>query len=157
MAMSFTLRRILALPAGYAAWVFAFWTPIFLTSLVWLTLSEAGQQFWQEQRYDIFPTSTLVLFQFVWLLANAAAGFAAQWVGRSHRLVWIGAGLLFAYFAYNHWWALWGVMPDWYNVLVVIPVVPMVWFGSFLAGRVTQAPSQLAPVDARLESDPRTR
>jgi hypothetical protein len=66
---------------------------------------------------------------------NGAAGFATQWVGRSQRLVWIGAGVLFAYFAYNHWWSLWGVMPDWYNVLVVIPVVPLVWLGSVFARR----------------------
>lgn len=137
MATSSRARTILALPAGYAVWVFAFWTPIVLTSFVWFTLSEVGQQFWREQRYDIFPTSTLVFFQLVWLVANGAAGFVAQWVGRSRRLVWIGAALLFAYFAYNHWWALWGVMPDWYNVLVVLPVVPMVWLGSFFAGRFT--------------------
>lgn len=136
MAAGSRLRNALALPAGYAAWVAAFWTPILLASLVWGTLSDVGQEFWREQRYDIFPTSTLVFFQLAWLLANGAAGFVAQWVGRSRRLVWIGAGLLFAYFAYNHWWALWGVMPDWYNVLVVIPVVPMVWLGSVLARRL---------------------
>ena len=137
MAISSRVRDILALPAGYVAWVFAFWIPIFIASLMWSTLSEVGQQFWQEQRYDIFPTSTLVFFQFVWLFANAAAGFVAQWVGRSRLPIWIGIGLLLGYFAYNHWWALWGVMPDWYNVLVVIPVAPLVWFGSFLARRWT--------------------
>lgn len=137
MAKGSRARSILALPAGYAAWVLAFWAPIFLASLVWHTLSEVGQQFWEQQRYDIFPTSTLIFFQFVWLLANGAAGFAAQWVGKSQRLVWIGAALLFAYFAYNHWWALWGVMPDWYNVLVVIPVIPMVWLGGYVARRFT--------------------
>jgi hypothetical protein len=132
MAVKSVARGVLALPAGFAAWVFAFWTPVVVASFVWLTLSEAGQQFQEEQRYDIFPTSTLVFFQFIWLLANCAAGFVAQWVGRSQRLVWIGGALLVAYFAYNHWWALWGVMPDWYNVLVVILVVPAVWFGSSL-------------------------
>lgn len=137
MALKSIARGILALPAGFATWVFAFWIPVVVASLVWLTLSEVGQQFRQEQRYDIFPTSTLVFFQFIWLLANCAAGFVAQWVGRSQRLVWIGGALLFAYFAYNHWWALWGVMPDWYNVLVVILVMPMVWFGSSLARKST--------------------
>lgn len=138
VSTGFTFRRLLALPAGYAAWVIGFWTPILLTSLVWVTLSEVGEQFWQEQRYDIFPTSTLVLFQLVWLFANAAAGFVARWVGRSDRLVWMGAALLLLYFAYNHLWALWGVMPDWYNVLVVVPVVPMVWLGSLLARRFAE-------------------
>lgn len=105
--------------------------------MFWSTLSEVGEQYWQEGRYDTFPTSTLVLFQFVWLFANGAAGFAVRWVGRSSRIVWIGAALLFGVFVYNHWWALWGVISDWYNVLVVIPVVPMVWLGGSLARRLT--------------------
>lgn len=130
------LRSILALPAGYAAWVLAFWMPVFLISLVWPTLREVGQQYMEEQRFDIAPTSALVLFQFVWLFANCAAGFVVQWVGRSERLVWIGGGLLLAYFACNHWWALWGELPDWYNALVVIPVLPMVWLGGLLVRRL---------------------
>jgi|GEM_PF-3384710 len=139
VSTSSTPRRLLALPAGYAAWVIAFWTPILLASLGWTTLTEVGEQFWQVRRYDIFPTSVLVLFLLVWLFANFAAGFAARWVGRSERLVSIGAALLLLYFAYNHFWALWGVMPDWYNVLVVVPVVPMVLLGSFLARRFIES------------------
>lgn len=133
MAVKSIARGVLALPAGFAAWVFAFWAPVLVASFMWLTLREVGQQFQQEQRYDIFPTSTLVFFQFIWILANSAAGFVAQKVGRSQRLVGIGSALLFAYFAYNHWWALWGVMPNWYNLLIVVLVVPAVWFGGSLA------------------------
>lgn len=128
------LRTVLALPAAYVAWALAFWVPVTLAAMVWDTLGNLGEQFWQERRYDIFPTSVLVFFQFAWLFANGAAGFVAQWVGRSTRVLWIGAGLLVVYFAYNHWWALWGEMPDWYNVLIVLPVVPMVWLGG-RAGR----------------------
>ena len=81
MAKSSTVRTILALPAGLAAWMVAFWTPILIAALVWTTMSEVGQQFAEKQRYDIFPASTLVYFQFVWLVANAAAGFVVQWFG----------------------------------------------------------------------------
>jgi hypothetical protein len=46
------------------------------------------------------------------------------------------AALLFACFAYNHLWALWDEMPKWYNVLVVIPVVPMVLIGGLIGRRI---------------------
>ena len=129
-------RSVLSVPAAYITWVIAFWSPIFLTSVFWMPLQETGQQFWAEQRYDIFPTDQLVLFQIVWLFANAAVGFVTRLVSRRQLEVWIVAGLLFVYFAYNHWWALWGVMPDWYNAIVVIPVIPMVLMGATLAARV---------------------
>lgn len=133
------LRSFLALPAAYVAWVVAFWTPIFLTSLFWLPLQQTGQQFWAEQRYDIFPTDQLILFQFVWLFANAVVGFVTRVIARRQLEVHIVAGLLFLYFAYNHWWALWGAMPDWYNISVAIPVIPMVLLGSAIAARTRRS------------------
>ena len=130
-----TLRSVLSFLAAYVTWVVAFWSPIFLTSIVWLPLQQTGQQFWAEQRYDIFPTDQLVLFQVVWLFANGAVGFVSRLVAKRDIEVYVVAGLLFVYFAYNHWWALWGVMPDWYNFIVVIPVIPMVLAGSAIAKR----------------------
>ncbi len=135
MSIWYRVRSVFALLAGYAAWLFTFFALVFGVAFVWPTLGETGQQYWQEQRFDIFPASTLVFFQFAWLPANFAAGLAAQTVGKSQRVVWIGAGLLFAYFVYNHWWALWGELPDWYNVLVPLPVIPMVWLGACVARR----------------------
>jgi hypothetical protein len=127
------LRPILAVVAGYAAWVVGFWVPNILLALVWPALREVAA-IWSEQgRYDVFDTSMLIAFQFTWPIANAAAGFVTRLISRRQLEVWCIAALLFAYFAFNHLYALWDQMPAWYNVIVVIPVVPMVIVGSLAA------------------------
>ena len=126
------VRPVLAVVASYVAWVVSFYALIFLIASFWPALREVGEVFWAQNRYDIFDTSMLWTFQVVWLAANFAAGFAAGWIGRRQSVVLWVAGLLFVYFAYNHLWALWGVMPDWYNALVVVPVVPMVLIGGWV-------------------------
>lgn len=126
------VRPILAVGASYVAWIVAFWVPIIVMALFWPALRATGQAVWEQGRYDVFDTSMLWTFQGVWLIANFAAGFVAGWIGRRQSIVLWVAGLLFVYFAYNHLWALWGVMPDWYNALVVIPVVPMVLIGGWI-------------------------
>ncbi len=45
-------------------------------------------------------------------------------------------GILFAYFAYNHLWALWDDLPLWYNLLVVVLVVPFFLGGGLVAERI---------------------
>jgi hypothetical protein len=135
MSVRSILRFVLALAASCVAWVVAFWIPIIAMTFFWPALRATGQAFWEQGRYDIFDTSMLVAFQLVWPVANAAAGLVARLIGKRQLEVYV-AGLLFAYFAYNHLWALWGEMPDWYNVLVVIPVVPAVLVGGLIGQRI---------------------
>jgi hypothetical protein len=133
--MKSMLRPIAALVGGYVAWVAAFWAPMFLMAFVWPALRGTARVFFEQQRYDVFDTSMLIAFQFVWLFANGSAGFVVRWIGkRPLELRWF-AVLLFLYFAYNHLWALWDQLPAWYNVLVVIPVMPMVLIGGTLEAR----------------------
>ena len=130
------LRPILAIVAGYLAWMVGFWVPASALASVWPELRELAQLTFDEGRYDIFPTPMLVSFQVIWVLANGAAGLVARFIAKRRLEVWILAALLLGYFAYNHLWALWNVMPDWYNVLVVILVVPGVLIGLRVAERI---------------------
>jgi hypothetical protein len=134
--MKSALRSILAVAAGYAVWAVAFWVLIFLLALVWPALRDAGGVFFEQRRYDIFATSMLVAFQLMWPFANAAAGLVTRLISRRQPEVWCLAALLFVYFAYNHWWVLWDELPVWYNVVVVIPVVPFVLIGGMLGHRI---------------------
>jgi len=135
--MKTILRPILAVVAGYVAWMVAFWIPMVLMTLVWPALQAAAQTYFEQGHYDVFDTPMLISFQLVWPIANATAGFVTRLIARRQREVWWLALLLFAYFAYNHLWALWYELPTWYNVIVIIPVVPMVLVGGRLGGRVT--------------------
>lgn len=127
------LRSILAVVAGYVAWVVAFLLPIMLMTLVWTSLREAARISMAQGRYDVFDTSMLVAFQLTWPIANGAAGLVTRLISQRQIEVWCLATLLLAYFAYNHLWALWDQMPVWYNLLVVVLVVPMVLIGSMAA------------------------
>ena len=127
------LRSILAVVAGYVAWVVAFWVPIILMTLVWPSLREAGRISIAQGRYDVFDTTMLVVFQLTWPVANGAAGLVTRLISKRQMEVWCLAMLLLAYFAYNHLWALWDQLPVWYNLLVVVLVVPMVLIGSMAA------------------------
>lgn len=129
------VRPVLAVIAGYVAWVIAFWTPMFVLSSLWPSLRETGRVFWEQGRYDIFDPSMLIAFQLIWPIANGAAGFVTRLVSKRQIEVYCLTALIFTYFVYNHLWALWGVMPDWYNIVVVIPVIPMIIIGSKIAGR----------------------
>jgi hypothetical protein len=114
----------------------------FLLSLFWPGLRNAGQVYFEQGSYDVLTTSMLIAFQIIWLFANAAAGFVTRWIAGRQLEVWLLATILLAYFAYNHLWTLWAELPAWYNLLVVIPVVPMVLVGSLIAGRSRSAISQ---------------
>jgi Ca2+/H+ antiporter len=124
------LRSILAVVAGYLAWVAGFWVPAIALASVWPELAPLA---FEDGRYDVFETPMLMSFQLIWVLANSAAGFVTRLVAKSRIEVWVAAALLFAYFAYNHFWVVWNVMPDWYNVLVVVLAVPGVLIGSRVA------------------------
>lgn len=129
------LRPVLSVLAGYVTLLVAFWIPAFLLASMWPAMREAARLTMEQGRYDVYDTSMLVAFQFVWAFANAAAGFVTRRIARRQGELWCLAVLLFAYYAYNHWWRLWNVMPDWYNLLLVVLVVPTVLIGGVLARR----------------------
>lgn len=130
------LRPILALVAGYLGWVVGFWAPAIALATAWPAVREPARMAFEEGRYDVFSTPMLVSFQLLWVLANGTAGLVTRLVSRRRPEVWVAAALLLAYFVYNHFWFVWGVMPDWYNVLVVVLTVPSVLTGDRLAERI---------------------
>lgn len=127
------LRSILAVVAGYVAWVVAFFVPIMLVAFFWPSLREAVRISVAQGRYDVFDTSMLVAFQLIWPIANGAAGLVTRLISKRQVEVWCLTALLLAYFAYNHFWVLWDQLPVWYNLLVVVQVVPMILVGSMAA------------------------
>jgi hypothetical protein len=132
------LMGILAVVAGYVAWVAAFYGPIILLGFVWPALRAAAQAFFEVNRYDVFATSMLIAFQLVWPIANIAAGLVTRLIAKRQLEVWCIAVLLFCYFVVNHLWLLWDQLPKWYNVIVVIPVVPMILLGGAIGRRLAE-------------------
>lgn len=126
-------RPILSVVAGYAACIATFWILVILMGFVWPSLRDAGRLSATQGRYDVFDTSMLVAFQLTWPVANGVAGLVTRVISKRQMEVWCLAALLLAQFAYNHLWRIWDQMPVWYNLLVVVLVVPMVLVGSMVA------------------------
>ncbi len=127
------VRFLLAVVVGCVVWAVASPLLLFLEARAWPDLAVAAQAYFETGSYIAFTTPMLVSFQVMWLIVNAAAGFVTQLVGKRRSAVSTVAIVLVAYFAYNHLWALWDALPTWYNVIVVLLVVPLVLAGGALA------------------------
>ena len=130
------LRSVIAVVAGLAVWAVTFPLVAMLEAQFWPSLVEAVRTYFETQSYAVFNTSMLVSFQAIWPLTNFAAGLATGVIARRLTEVWVLCGILLAYFAYNHLWALWDDLPVWYNLLVVVLVAPFVLVGGHVAQQI---------------------
>ena len=128
------IRSIVAVVAGCIVWSVAFPLLAFLEARFWPELAKAGRAYFEMDTYLVFSTAMLASFQVLWPITNAAAGLVTGLIGKQRTEVSVLAIILVLYFAYNHLWALWDDLPIWYNVLVVLLVVPMVLAGGAIAG-----------------------
>ena len=124
------VRSVIAILAGGLVWMVTFPLLVGLMTTVWPALREAVHAFRNTGRFHVFgSTSMLIGFQVLWLLTNGAAGLVTALISKRKTEVLILMGILVAWFAYNHFWAVWDQLPAWYNVLVVVLVAPMVVVG----------------------------
>ena len=130
------IRSVVAVVVGGLVWAAVSALLLFLEAQVWPAMAEGARLYAETGSYAGFDTPMLVSFQVMWLITNAFAGLMAGLIANRRTEVSVLAILLVAYFAYNHLWALWDDFPVWYNVLVVLVVVPAVLFGGVLAGRL---------------------
>ncbi len=119
--------------AGLVVWAVTFPVLAVLEAQFWPALTEATRTYFETQSYAVFNTAMLASFQAMWPVTNAAAGLVTGLIAKRRAEVWLLCAILFAYFAYNHLWALWDDLPLWYNLLVVPLVVPFVLGGGVVA------------------------
>jgi hypothetical protein len=123
------LRSILGVVAGGLVWMVMMPLLIILLTFVWPSLDSAVRLYMETSRFQVFDTSMLVAFQFLWPVTNGLAGLVTSLISKQQAAVSFLAAILVVYFAYNHLWVYWNDFPVWYNVLVVILVVPAVILG----------------------------
>jgi hypothetical protein len=127
------LRSIVAVVAGLLVWAVTFPLLAVLEAQFWPALAEATGTYFETQSYAVFNTAMLASFQVIWPLTNGAAGLVTGLIAKRLAEVWFLCVILFAYFAYNHLWALWDDLPLWYNLLVVVLVAPFILGGGLVA------------------------
>jgi len=113
-------------------WMVAFYALATGLALLWPDYAIHGRQWVREGAFTFTPLMAfcnLVL----WVLAEIGAGWMAAKISKRRGAVWVLAGLLGIYLAVVHLILYWPRFPWWYNLGVVIPVVPAVLFGAKLA------------------------
>ena len=126
------VRSVLGVVVGVVVWIVGFWILAILLAQLWPDYAIHGRQ-WVREGVFTFTPSMACCNLVLWVLAEIGAGWVAGRIAKRREAVWVLAGLLGIYLAVVHLILYWPRFPWWYNLGVVIPVVPAVLLGAKLA------------------------
>jgi hypothetical protein len=125
------LRGVLGIVAGVVVWAAGFFILAIVLAQLWPDYAIHGRQWTRENVFTFTPLMACCNLVF-WLLAEIGAGWVTGKIAKRREAVWLIAGLLGIYLVSLHLVLFWSRFPWWYNLGVVIPVVPAVLFGGKL-------------------------
>lgn len=125
-------RGVLGVLAGVLVWMPAFLILAQLPLAVWPAYAAAVEAYTSGARYEFTPAMSS-LNALLWILAEVFAGWLAVVIAKRRGAAWVLAALLFVTMGFFHLYYYWDRYPWWYNLSVVIPVVPAVLLGGRLA------------------------
>ena len=127
-----TAKSVLGVLAGFISWWLAFYATTSLFAAAWPALIEAGRPAIEENDWSQLTTPMLLLLLTMYLWVNPIAGWVTVRISGNRKLAWITIVPLFGYAAWMHLYTLWGLLPDWYNLMVVVMIPPFVYAGGLL-------------------------
>jgi hypothetical protein len=131
-------RAVAGVIAGAVTWLAGFFAQMIVMAAIWRDVVEPGRIWANEGRFT-FTTSMACFMLLFWALSATAAGWVAMKIAKRREAVWVLSGLI-GLLAFTLHIALgWEVMPAWYNLGVVIPIVPAFLLGGKLADRAPAA------------------
>jgi hypothetical protein len=126
------VRSVLGVVAGVILWAVGFYVLAIVLAQLWPDYGIHGRQ-WTQHGVFTFTALMAGCNLVFWVLAEIGAGWVAGKIGKRRQAVWVLAGLLGIYLATLHLVLYWPRFPWWYNLGVVITVVPAVLLGGKLA------------------------
>jgi hypothetical protein len=132
------VRGVLGVVVGVIFWAVGFFVLAMVLAQLWPDYAIHGRQ-WTKENVFTFTSLMACCNLVFWLLAETGAGWAAGKIAKRREAVWVLAGLLGIYLVSLHLVLFWSRFPWWYNLAVVIPVVPAVLLGGRLANAVRAA------------------
>jgi hypothetical protein len=126
------VRSVLGVVVGVVLWMVAFYALAIGLAQLWPDYAIHARQWVREGAFTFTPLMALCTL-ILWVLAEIAAGWVAATISKRRGALWVLAGLLGIYLATLHLILYWPRFPWWYNLGVVISVVPAVLLGARLA------------------------
>ncbi|HEY2532478.1 MAG TPA: hypothetical protein VGJ20_31860 [Xanthobacteraceae bacterium] len=126
------MRSVLGVVVGVVLWMVVFFALASGLAQLWPDYAIHGRQWLKEGIFTFTPLMACCNLAF-WILGELGAGWVTAKISRRPVAVWVVAGLLGIYLATLHLVLYWSRFPWWYNVTVVVTVVPAVLLGARLA------------------------
>jgi hypothetical protein len=133
-----TIKPVLAVFAGFISWWAAFYGSTALFAALWPALIESGRSAIQGNDWSHITTPMLLLLLSMYLWVSPLAGWVTARISENRKLVGITIIPLFAYAAWAHFYNLWGLLPDWYKLIVPVIIPPLVYAGGLLVKSAKQ-------------------
>ena len=134
------IRAVLGVCAGLIVWNFAFLAQGYLLAALWPDFATYGRLYQSAKIFD-FTWQMACLLLLFWVVAEVGAGWITTKIARQPAALWVLTGVGLTYAVAVHIVLHWARFPWWYNLGVVIPIVPAVLLGGeirrrgFLANR----------------------
>jgi hypothetical protein len=133
-------RPLIGFIVATAVWWFAFLAVGIGFGLVWPAYRLAARFMFQESDLSHFTTPMLLVNYVVFLIAGVLVGALATGIGRSRIPALLVALVYLIYATWNHYFAIWGQLPDWYNLVVPWVITLSIILGS----RIVRLPAKQA-------------
>jgi hypothetical protein len=126
------VRGIVGVIAGAILWMLGFFVLALILAQLWPDYAIHGRQWTRENLFTFTPLMACCNLLF-WMLAEIGAGLATAKIAKRREAVWVLAGLVAIYLIALHFILYWARFPWWYNLGVVVPAAPAIFFGAKLA------------------------
>ncbi len=125
-------RSVIGIIAGAISWWAALIAFSLIASIISPELREMGREVVRNDNYGALTTPVLAMMVFIYLWINPLSGFITVQITKSRTYAGYVAVPLTLYAVHAHWYRLWGILPDWYNLVVVIMIPPLIYLGGSL-------------------------
>ncbi len=125
-------KIVAGIAAGFVSWWLAFYATTAVFAVAWPEMLEAGRPAIRDNDWSHITGSMLSLLLLMYFWVNPIAGWVTVFITKNRKHALITVIPLFAYAAYAHFYNLWNLLPDWYNLAVPILIPPLVYLGGSL-------------------------
>jgi len=135
-----SIRPAVGVVAGTFIWWFLFMLVGTGFGMLWPDYRAAARLMFETGAFTLFTTPMLGLNLVLFLSIGIATGWLVSMTARNRGAAQILALIAFAYMGFNHFYRVWGMLPDWYNVIVPFVIAGAIALGGRLRTGVTASP-----------------
>ena len=134
------IRAIAGIIVGLVFWWVLFIGVGIAFGLMWPDYRAAARVMFNGGGFGEFTTVMLLLNFVVFIIAGLVDGWLVSTISRNRIAGLVVAGLFLLYTLFEHYYMIWGLVADWYNV-----IVPWIIAGALLLG--SRLVRRASPVD----------